>query len=88
MHPLKKYLGNGHVQLSLATGISIILMAYVSKHLLPEPIEYLHLAVPPFIMTIWEAYSGKHKESRYARPLYWVAAIAIATVLVIVVNAR
>lgn len=88
MHAVREFFKNAHIQLALATGVSIILLAYVSKHVLEEPIKNLHLAIAPFIMTIWEAFSGKHKDSKYSRPLYWVIAIAIATILVIAVNAR
>ena len=44
-----------HIQIALATGLSIIVLAYFSKNILPEPIGYLLLAIPPFIATIYEA---------------------------------
>ncbi len=71
------------IQISLATGISIIVMALVSKRVLTEPIGYLYLAFPPFLMTIYEAVAKRHENSRISAPGLWVAAILIATALVI-----
>ena len=88
MSKLKELLRSGHIHISLATGISIIVMAYVSKRVLPEPLSYLQLAIPPFIMTIYEAVTGKKKNAWYCRTPYWVAAIFIATILVIWANMK
>lgn len=71
----------------MATGISIIVMAYVSRRVLPEPMGYLYLAFPPFLMTIYEALSGNKKRVKYCKTPYWVAAIFLATIIVIAVNA-
>ena len=50
--------------MALATGISIITLAYFSKRVLAEPIGTLALAAPPFLMTVWEAVYHKYKDSR------------------------
>jgi len=86
MSKLKEIIKSGHIHIATATGISIIVLAYVSKRMLPEPISYLYLAIPPFIMTIYEAVAGKKENARYCRTPYWVAAIFIATILVIRAN--
>lgn len=83
---LKEYVISPHIHLSLATGISIIMLAYFSKRVLPEPIPYLQLAIPPFFMTIWEGVQGNEKYARISNPVYWIAAILISTVVVIRVN--
>jgi len=83
---LTNTLRSGHVHISLATGISILVMAYVSKRFLPEPIPYLHLAAPPFLMTIYEALVSKKKYERYTKSLYWVVGILAATLIVIGAN--
>lgn len=54
MSKLKKVFGSGHIQIALATGISIVVMAYMSKRVMEEPISDLFLAIPPFIMTLYE----------------------------------
>jgi predicted histidine transporter YuiF (NhaC family) len=55
MQKLKELIKSPHIQIALATGVSIIVLAYFSKKILPEPIGYLPLAIPPFIATIYEA---------------------------------
>lgn len=85
---MKRFFANPHIQISLATGTSIIVMAVVSKHVLPRPIPYLQLAAPPFLMTIWEALLEKHKGAAFLKPVYWVLGIFAVTAIVIVANAR
>lgn len=85
MQKLKELLKSPHIQISLATGVSIIALAYFSKKILPEPIGYLPLAIPPFIATIYEAVAAKHKNKKITTTWYWVAAILLATALVIVI---
>ena len=79
---LTNLLRSGHVHVSIATGLSIIVMAYASKRILPEPLSYLQLAFPPFLMTVYEALASKKKYAKYAKSLYWVIGIILATLLV------
>lgn len=83
MQKLKELLKSPHIQIALATGVSIIVLAYFSKRVLPEPIGYLPLAIPPFIATIYEAVAAKHKNKKISTTWYWVAAILGTTALVI-----
>jgi hypothetical protein len=75
-----------HVQLALAVGTSILAMAIASKRLLPEPIGYLSLAIPPFLGTIYETLYSKHPDSKLCTPWYWILAIVLATALVIALH--
>ncbi len=77
MRKLKELIKSPHIQISLATGVSIIIMAYVSKRLLSEPIGYLSLAIPPFIATIYEAILNKYKDSKICTTWYWIVAILL-----------
>lgn len=86
MSKLTETLKSGHIHIALATGISIVVMAWVSKRVLPEPISYLHLAIPPFLMSIYEGLVSSKKYARYSKTVYWVAAIFAATLIVIGVN--
>lgn len=72
-----------HVQIALATGVSIIVMAYASKRLLPEPIGYIPLAIPPFLMTVYESVAKRYPDSSICTTWYWIAAIWISTALII-----
>jgi len=80
---LKELIKFPHIQIALATGISIIVMAYFSKRVLPEPIAYLPLAIPPFIASIFEVILSKHKKKKIAATWYLVAAILITTAFII-----
>ena len=86
MSKIKELIKSPHIHMSLATGISIIVLAYFSKHVLSEPIGYLPLAIPPFLMTIWESLLSKNKYKHICKTWYWVVAIFIATALVILFN--
>ena len=50
MSKFKEIAKSPHIQIALATGFSIIIMAYVSKKILFEPMDTIPLAIPPFFM--------------------------------------
>lgn len=83
MSKFKELIKSPHIQIALATGFSIIIMAYASKRLLPKPIGYLSLAIPAFIGTIYESLLNRYKDKKFCTSWYWVVAILIATVLII-----
>lgn len=84
MSKFKESIKSPHIHIALATGFSIIIMAYFSKRILPEPIGYLSLAIPPFLALIFESLLGsRYKDSKFCSSWYFVAGILIATALVI-----
>lgn len=87
MEKTKEYLAHPIIQIALAAGASIIVLAYVSKHVLPEPLSTLELALPPFVATLFEAVAKTREGARYTRPIVGIIAVVFATVLVIAVNA-
>jgi hypothetical protein len=88
MNKINKFIINPQIQISLATGTSILVLAFFSKRILPEPLSYLELALPPFIAVFFAAPAAKKKKAVwYGRPLYGILAILLATVLVIGLNA-
>jgi hypothetical protein len=84
MLKIKEFFSSPHIQISLATGASIIILAIFSKKILPEPIGYLPLAIPPFIATIFESVLAKYPGNKISTTWYWVAAILLATAIVII----
>ena len=84
MKKLKEIIKSPHIQIALAAGVSIIVLAYFSKRILPEPIGYLPSAIPPFIAVVYEGVLAKHKNKKLARTWYWIAAIFLATAVIIV----
>lgn len=87
MNNIKDFFNNHHIQISIATGLSIIILAYFSKRVLPQPLSYLELAAPPFIATIYESMLAKHKEKIYMQTWIWVIAILVTSALVIILSA-
>jgi hypothetical protein len=83
MQKLKEMIRSPHIQIALATGICIIVMAYFSKRILPEPIGYLPLAIPPFIATIYEYVLKRYENSKISTTWYWIVLIFFCTFLVI-----
>lgn len=86
MKERKKFSVHPRIQISLAAGASILILAYFSKKILPEPLSYLELALPPFLATIFEAMTKNRKAAWYSRPLVGVMAILVCTALVIWLN--
>lgn len=84
MQKLKKLIKSPHIQIALATGISIVVMAYFSKRVLPKPIGYLPAAIPPFIALIYEGVLGKYKNKKITTTWYWIATILITTAFIII----
>lgn len=83
MSKIKELLKSPHIQIAIATGICIIILAYVSKRILPQPMSELAIAIPPFLMTIYEAVLSRHKDSKISTPWYWILAIFAATAILI-----
>lgn len=84
MKKLKELIKSPHIHIALAAGVCIIVLAYFSKRILPEPIGYLPLAIPPFIASIYEAVAAKHKNKKISTTWYWVTAILITTAIIII----
>ena len=82
MSKLKDLLKSPHIQIALATGVSIIVMAYFSKRILSKPIGYLPAAIPPFLAVVYECILSKYKKN--AKTWFWVAAILITTAVIII----
>lgn len=86
MSKIKEFFKSPHIQIALATGISIIALAYFSKRVLTEPIDSLIQAIPPFIMIIYEGVLSKHKGKKLAEPKYWVTAVLLSTAIIIILH--
>ena len=83
---LKEIIKSPHIQIALATGLSIVVMAYFSKRVLPQPIGYLPMTIPPFIALIYENVLNKHKKKKIATAWYWVIVIFAVTALIIILH--
>ena len=86
MSKLAASIRSPHAQIAATAGASILALAIASRWLVPQPIGYLAHAFPPFLAVIYEAVSSKRPGSRLCKARYWVVAIALATVAVIVLH--
>ena len=86
MSKIREFFANPHIQIALATAVSIVLMAWFSKRVFTEPIGYLPLALPPFIATIYEALASKNPNRPLCTTWYWIVAILGATALILILT--
>lgn len=83
MSKFKELAKSPHIHIALATGFSIVIMAYVSKKILLEPMDTILLAIPPFFMVLYEIFAGSLKKSRFFKTWYWITAILLSTSIII-----
>jgi len=86
MNKFIEFFKSPHIQIALATGVSIVVMAYLSKRVLSEPIGYLPMAIPPFIALVYENVLNKFNKKKVTTAWYWVIAIFVATALIIILH--
>ena len=86
MAKLKDLYKSGHIHVALAVGVSIIVLAYVSKRLLTEPIRPLILGITPFIMVLYESVAGTRKGRLPVNSLPWVITVLVITVIIILIH--
>jgi hypothetical protein len=87
MSKVADFFRSHHIQLALATGASILAMAYFSKRVLPEPIGNLPTALPPLLMVAYEYVRHRYPESRFATAWYWIVGILATTAVIIGLHA-
>ena len=86
MSKLKEKIKSSPFQLAFAAGISILAIAVFSTWVLTKPIDPFLLAIPPLIEAAYEGLLKKNRDAKYLKPWYWVCAILLSTVLIIVLN--
>ena len=80
---LREYRKSPHIQIALTTGVCIVVLAFVSKRILPTPIGYIPLALPPFLMTVHELVLKRYKNARVCTTWYWIVAIFVTSGFII-----
>ena len=87
MQTIKDFFAHPLIQIALAVGFSIVVLAYFSKNVLDEPLSNLEHALPPFIAVLFQPLANIRKGAWFTRPIVGVLAVLLTTVLVIAVNA-
>ncbi|MEW5923506.1 MAG: hypothetical protein AB1746_05915 [Candidatus Zixiibacteriota bacterium] len=88
MNMLKSFLKHPLIQVALVAGICIIIQSYFYKKVLNLQLDTLIVAIPAFIYTIFGGVSSAKNNrtiEKFARPVYWMLAIIIATALSIII---
>lgn len=83
MSKIIAFFKNGHIQMSMALGFSIIILGHFSKRVLPVQIDSLILAIPGFFMVSYEVVKAMKKKTRFNHQIYWILGILISTTLII-----
>lgn len=86
MSKLKEYLRSSHIQIALASGSSILIIASFTGFILKKPMHPFLLTVPPLIEVAYEYFIKKNKESKICTTWYWVTAILVATTLILLLS--
>lgn len=87
MSKILEFFKSSHIQIALASGASIIVLAYFSKNVLPQPLSKLTLAIPALVITAYQVVSVRHKGKRISTPWYWCVTILVVTALIIDLSA-
>jgi hypothetical protein len=87
MPDLKEYLRSPHIQIAIATGVSILAFATSSVWVTMHFLDPLLLTIPPLIEVVHWALYQKSKDAWYMKTWYWVCAILVSTALLILLRA-
>jgi len=83
---LNEFIRARHIQIPLVTGASMIVLAYVSKRVLPEPMKNIYITIPGLFLVGAEAVLGLKKNAWYTNINYWIFAAVLATSLIIILH--
>ena len=86
MSKIEKLLKSPHIQIALAAGTSILLIASFSKWVLEKSINPFLLTIPALIEVAYEYFLKKDKESKIVKTWYWVCGILFSTILIILIH--
>ena len=87
MRDLKEHLRSPHIQIAIATGISILAFAISSIWLPLRRFDPLVLTIPPLMEIVHGALYVKRRDAWYMRTWYWVGGILVSTALLILLRA-
>ena len=87
MKTIKDFFAQPMIQMALVIGVSTILLAYFSKRVFAEPLRNWELAIPAFLATLFQGLAASKKTFGFSRPWMGMLMVALATILIIVLNA-
>jgi hypothetical protein len=72
----------GLILVALATGFSIVALAFFSKRVLAEPMRPVFFAIPPLLMSAYEYLAHRQQGRLLSSSAFWVATILVVTTLI------
>ncbi len=83
---VKEFFKNDHIQLALATGASVIILAVFFKKIMHIPVPALESSLPGFVFLGFEVLREKRKSfgPPWSRPWPWIVIMFAAVAVVIV----
>ena len=85
---LKELIRSKHIHLALVTGTSMIILTYVSKRVLPEPMDNIYITIPGLFLVAAEAALGLKKNTWYTNVNHWIIAAVLATSLIVILHLK
>ena len=70
-------------QIELATGISIVALAWFFKKVVGIQVPAQYSAIPALILCVYEGLKAKKKWPRLTREWIWITAVLLSTALII-----
>jgi hypothetical protein len=83
---VKDFFRSKHIQLALVAGICLVAVAYVSKRILPEPMDSLYIKLPALLVVLSETAISFKKKVWYTNVRFWIPAILVVNVSIIVIH--
>lgn len=84
LEPLKEFIQSKHIQIALVTGVSLIVLTFISKRVLSAPMKNIYISIPGLIMVAAEGVLGLKKNAWYTNQYPWIISAVLATGLIIV----
>jgi hypothetical protein len=88
LESLKEFIRSKHIQLALVTGVSLIVLTFVSKRVLSAPMENIYISIPGLIMVAAEGVLGLKKKAWYTNQYLWIISAVLATSLIVVLHLK
>ncbi len=85
MKKVIEFLQNEHIQVALATGSAIIILALVFKRVFHVPIKGIESALPSLVFVAWEVVRAKRKDRPgiWTRPWPWIVLMYVVVALIV-----
>lgn len=86
MKTIKEFFAHPIIQMALVLGAVTVILAYVSKRVLDEPLRNWELALPALLASLWQGLAMKLRGSRIGATWVGMLVVVVAAGLVVLRN--